>query len=55
LVEHIFSLAKPIIAVVHRNFVSRYKSRGQVFVLKRDNFEEVRNSILAELKRFRRE
>ena len=50
LVEHVFSLAKPVIAVVHRNFISRYRGEGRVFVLKRDNFEEVRESILAELK-----
>jgi nucleoside-triphosphatase len=55
LVERVFSLAQPVIAVVHRNFVSRYKNKGRLFVLKRDNFEEVRNSILGELKRSRRE
>src|SRR5262249_39756102 len=46
-VEHVFSLDKPLIAVVHRNLVSRYRKRGHLFVLKRDNFEEVRKSILS--------
>jgi nucleoside-triphosphatase len=48
-IDHVFSLDKPIVAVVHRNFVSRYRSRGRVFVVTRNNFEQVRNSILAEL------
>jgi nucleoside-triphosphatase len=49
LIEHVFSLDKPVVAVVHRNFVSRYRSKGNVFVLTRNSFEQVRNSILAEL------
>lgn len=49
-IEHVFSLDKPLVAVVHRNFVSRYRDRGRVFVLTRDNLEQVRSSILAELK-----
>jgi nucleoside-triphosphatase len=48
-IEHVFSLDKPVVAVVHRNFVSRYRSKGSVFVLTRNSFEQVRNSILAEL------
>ena len=48
-IDHVFSLDKPIVAVVHRNFVSRYRSRGRVFVVTRNSFEHVRNSILAEL------
>lgn len=50
-IEHVFTLDKPVIAVVHRNLVSRYGNKGKVFVLRRDNFEEVRQSILAELRR----
>jgi nucleoside-triphosphatase len=49
-IEHVFSLNKPIVAVVHRNFVTRYRDKGQVFALTRENFERVRNSILAEIK-----
>jgi len=48
-IEQVFSLDKPVVAVVHRNFVSRYRSKGSVFVLTRNSFEQVRNSILAEL------
>ena len=48
-IEHVFSLDKPVVAVVHRNFVSRYRSKGSVFVLTQNSFEQVRNSILAEL------
>jgi nucleoside-triphosphatase len=49
-VERVFSVDKPVVAVVHRYFVSRYRNKGRVFVLTRDNFEQVRNSTLAELK-----
>ena len=49
-IEHVFSLDKPTVAVVHRNFVPRYRDKGQVFVLTRENFEQVRHSILVELK-----
>ena len=48
-IEQVFSLDKPVVAVVHRNFVSRYRSKGSVFVLTRNSFEQVRNSILVEL------
>jgi nucleoside-triphosphatase THEP1 len=49
-VDHVFSLDKPVVAVVHRSLVSRYSDKGRVFVLTRDNFEEVRKSIFAALK-----
>jgi nucleoside-triphosphatase len=49
-VDHAFSLDKPMIAVVHRSFVSRYRNRGQVFSVTRANFEQVRQSILAEFR-----
>src|SRR6266511_617458 len=39
-IEHVFSLDKPVVAVVHRNFVSRYRSKGSVFVLTRNSFEQ---------------
>jgi nucleoside-triphosphatase THEP1 len=47
-VDHAFSLDTPIVAVVHRKFVSVYRSKGRLFSLTRDNFEEIRWSILAE-------
>ena len=46
-VEQVFSLDKPVIAVVHRNFVSRYRGKGKLFTLTRTNFGEVRRSILS--------
>jgi len=49
-VERAFSLDKPIVAVVHRNLVPRYRKKGMVFVVSRSNFEKVREAILAELK-----
>ena len=48
-IDKVFSLDKPVVAVVHRNYVSRYRSLGRVFVVTRNSCEDVRNSILAEL------
>jgi nucleoside-triphosphatase len=48
-IDHVFSLDKPVVAVVHRNYISRYRSLGRVFVVTRNSFEDVRNSILNEL------
>jgi nucleoside-triphosphatase len=50
-IEHVLSLDKPVVAVIHRSFISRFRDKGRLFVLTRENFEEVRNSILAALKR----
>jgi nucleoside-triphosphatase len=50
-VDHVFSLTKPVVAVIHRGLVSQYRTKGRLFQLTRDNFEEVRQSILEELKR----
>lgn len=49
-IERLFTLEKPVVAVVHRNLVSRYRNKGRVFVLRRDNFENARESILDELR-----
>jgi nucleoside-triphosphatase len=48
--DRVFSLDKPLIAVVHRSLVSQYRDKGSVFPVTRNNFEEVRASILAHLK-----
>jgi nucleoside-triphosphatase THEP1 len=47
----VFLLDTPIIAVVHRNLVTRYRDKGQIFVVTRERFEDVRSAILTELKR----
>lgn len=49
-VDRVFSLDKPVVAVVHRNLVSRYLNKGRIFQLRRNNFEPVRQSILKELR-----
>jgi len=49
-IDHVFLLDKPIVAVVHRSFVSRYRSKGRVFVLTHGNFEDVRKAVLTEIK-----
>ena len=49
LVDHVFALGKPVVAVVHRNLVRQYANKGRLFTLTRSNFEEVRSEILAKL------
>jgi nucleoside-triphosphatase len=49
-VEHVFSLGKPVVAVVHRSLVSQYRRKGRVYSVTRNNFEEMRASIIARLK-----
>ena len=48
-VDDVFTRNKPVIATVHRHLVARYRNEGQVFLLTRDNFEQIRNAIQAEL------
>lgn len=48
-IELVFTLDKPVVVVVHQNLASRYRSKGKLFTLTRNNFEQVRESILAEL------
>ena len=49
-VDRVFLSDKPVVAVVHRALVPEYRDRGRLFSLTRDNFEDVRTSILSELK-----
>ena len=49
-VERVFSLGKPVIAVVHRSLVSQYRRKGVVFLVTRKNFEEVRTAVLEQLR-----
>ena len=52
-VDRVFSVGKPVIAVVHRNLVPKYKDKGRLVLLTRSNFEKARGEILAELKSWR--
>jgi nucleoside-triphosphatase THEP1 len=49
-VAHVFSLDKTLSAAVHRSLVAQYRDKGRLFSLTRDNFEDVRMSILFELR-----
>jgi nucleoside-triphosphatase len=49
-VDRVFLLDKPVIAIIHRSLVPVYRDKGRLFSLTRDNFEDVRTSILSELK-----
>lgn len=48
-VEHVFSLDKPVVAVVHRTLVPRYRRKGLLFTVTRETFDEVLRAILGEL------
>jgi len=48
--DRVFSLGKPVIAVVHRSLVREYENKGPLFTLTRKNFDDVQAAILAELK-----
>src|SRR5262249_48760206 len=45
-VDRVFSLGKPIVAVVHRNLVRKFEDKGRLLLLTRSNFEEVHAEIL---------
>jgi len=49
-VDRAFLSEKLLIAVVHRKLVPEYRSKGRLFSLTRANFEDIRASILSELK-----
>ena len=49
-VDRAFLSERLLIAVVHRKLVPEYRSKGRLFSLTRDNFEDIRASILSELK-----
>jgi len=53
LVDRVFSLHKPVVAVLHRKLVRQYKDKGRLFTLTRGNFEEIHSEILAELHSWR--
>ncbi len=36
----------PVLAVLHRNLVNRYKEYGKVYRLEKDNYDEVKGSVL---------
>jgi len=48
--DRVFSLNKPVIAVVHRSLVREYENKGRLFTVTRSNFHDVHMAILAELK-----
>jgi nucleoside-triphosphatase len=48
-VDHLFSLDKTLIAVVHRRLVPDYRDKGRLFLLTRDNFDAIHMSILSVL------
>lgn len=43
--EEILESNKPCLITLHRNLVGKYKSKGKVFWLERENFEEVEKEV----------
>ena len=52
-VDNVFALGKPVVAVVHRSLVRQYRDKGRLVTLTRNNFEELRARIVADLKEWR--
>lgn len=48
--EMVIRSTKPVIATLSRRFVKRYKNKGKIHYLTRDNFEEVYSRILDEIR-----
>ena len=41
---------KIVVATLSKTFVNRYKDRGQVYTLKRENFDEIYHQVLSKIK-----
>jgi|SRR5262245_807907 len=52
-VDDVFAFGKPVVAVVHRKLIRRYRDKGQLLTLTRKNFEQLRARIGADLKAWR--
>jgi nucleoside-triphosphatase len=46
-VDHVFTLDKTLVAVIHRSLVPQYREKGRVFSVTRDNFDAIHRSILS--------
>ena len=49
MIERVLESKKPCLITLHRNLVEKYKDRGEIFWLKRENFEEVEEEIMRRL------
>jgi len=48
-IKKIMNGAKPVLAVVHRNYLDEYKICGKVYWLERESWNEIYNEILSEI------
>ncbi|MBU4284361.1 MAG: NTPase [Nanoarchaeota archaeon] len=48
--EKILNSDKTIVATLHRNLVDKYKNKGKLFYLTRENFNEIKQEILIAIK-----
>jgi len=50
-VKRILSGSKPVLAVVHRNYLEEYKKHGKVYWLERKKWVEVYNLVFSEIQK----
>jgi len=51
MVKRIFIGHKPVLAVIHRNYLNEYRKYGKVYWLERDKWNEIYNSISSEIQK----
>ena len=51
MVKRIFIGHKPVLAVIHRNYLDEYRGYGKVYWLEREKWSEIYNSIFSEIQK----
>ena len=51
MVKRIFNGHKPVLAVIHRNYLDEYRKYGKVYWLERERWNEIYNTILSEIQK----
>ena len=50
IVRRVLDSEKIVVATLSKKFVKRYKNKGKIYYLTRDNFEEIYSKILSQIK-----
>jgi len=50
-VEKALDSEKPVLAVLHRNYVKDFKDRGEIFELKKGNYNEIKKAIINKIEK----
>jgi len=51
MVKRIFIGHKPVLAVIHRNYLDEYRKYGKVYWLEREKWNEIYNLILSDIQK----